>query len=208
MRSSARWYDSECRDIKRTTCQLEWKYCRLKTVESLVAWRCQFEHLCLLYHSKFASFWSSTINTYKRNPRALWRAVNTMLQPPQQRSSKLSANDFATFFQDKVAIIRASAASATPPDITSRQAPQLRCFEPVTVTEMVKLIKTTPAKSCPLDPIPSWLLRQLITPIAPVLCQLCNLSMQTGNNNNKKRQFLKRRNMAKAITRALTLATH
>ena len=103
-----------------------------------------------------------------------------MLQPPQQRSSKLSANDFATFLQDKVAIIRASTASATPPDITPRQAPQLRCFEPVTVSEIVKLIKTTPVKSCPLDPIPSWLLRQLITSIAPVLCHLFNLSIRTG----------------------------
>jgi len=39
---------------------------------------------------------------YERNPRALWRTVNTKLQPPQQRSSKLSANDSANFVMIKL----------------------------------------------------------------------------------------------------------
>jgi len=179
-RPSANWYDSECRDTKRATRRLERKYRRLHTDESLAAWRRQVEHQRLLFQSKFTSFWSSTIISFDRNPRVLWRAVNSMLQPPTQHSSKLSAYDFATFFQDKVTGIRVSTASATPPDIIPRQAPQFLRFDPVTVPEIVKLIKTTPAKSCPLDPIPSWLLKKLIIPIAPVICQLCNMSMQTG----------------------------
>ena len=179
-RPSTRWYDGECRDTKRATRQLERKYRRLRTDESLAAWRNQFVHQRRLYQTKFTSFWSRTIDSFDRNPRALWRAVNAMLQPPSQRSSKLSADDFATFFQDKVAGIRASTASAAPPVIIPRRASQLQCFDEVTVPEIEKLIKTSPVKSCPLDPIPSWLLKKLATPVAPIVCHLCNLSMGTG----------------------------
>jgi hypothetical protein len=84
------------------------------------------------------------------------------------------------FFQDKVARIRASTASASQPIIVKRETPPFDCFEPVTVAEIMKLIKTVPAKSCALDPIPTWLLKQVSSHIAPVICHLCNLSMQTG----------------------------
>jgi hypothetical protein len=104
-----------------------------------------------------------------------------MLQPPQLRSLKLTADDFATFFQDKVVSICPSTASANQPVIVQRLAPPFQSFEPVTVLEIMKLLKTAPAKSCVLDPIPTWLLKQVSTFIAHVICHLCNLSMQSGN---------------------------
>ena len=36
-----------------------------------------------------------------------------------------------------------------------------------------------PATSCPLDPIPTWLLKKLTPFIVPVICYLCNLSLQS-----------------------------
>jgi len=40
--------------------------------------------------------------------------------------------------------------------------------------------KKAPAKSCELDPIPTWLLKVLEPQIAPNICHLCNLSMDSG----------------------------
>ena len=37
-----------------------------------------------------------------------------------------------------------------------------------------------PAKSCSLDPIPTWLLKRLAPHIAPAICKLCNLSLHNG----------------------------
>jgi hypothetical protein len=85
LHQSARRYDSECRVIKRLTRPVERKYRRLPTDESLVAWRCQFRRQRLMYQYKFTTFWSSMIDSFERNPRALWTAVNGMLQPPQSR---------------------------------------------------------------------------------------------------------------------------
>jgi len=47
--------------------------------------------------------------------------VNNLLQPPSQSATdKLSADDFAKFFVDKVAKIRASSAAAAAPVIIPR----------------------------------------------------------------------------------------
>ena len=50
----------------------------------------------------------------------------------------------------------------------------------VTEQEVCKLLTNTPAKSCTLDPVPTWFLKQVTEHIAPVICYLCNLSLQTG----------------------------
>ena len=44
----------------------------------------------------------------------------------------------------------------------------------------MRLLKTTPAKSCELDSVPTWLLKHLASVIAPTICHLCNLSMKNG----------------------------
>ena len=41
------------------------------------------------------------------------------------------------------------------------------------------LLKKAPAKSCELDPVPTWLLKQLAPHIAPTICHLCNLSLKS-----------------------------
>jgi len=61
------------------------------------------------------------------------------------------------FFRSKVANIRTATASAKPPVIDPRQTPPLSQFQPATVEEITRLINTMPAKSCSLDPIPTWL---------------------------------------------------
>ena len=42
------------------------------------------------------------------------------------------------------------------------------------------LIATCPTTLSVLDPIPSWLLKQLSHLFIPVICNLCNLSLQSG----------------------------
>jgi len=59
----------------------------------------------------------------------------------------------------------------------------IRTFEPATVREIVRLRRTSPSKSCALVPIPTWLRwlpNRLSKNISPVICNLCNRSMQPG----------------------------
>jgi len=180
MRSSAGWCNSECRAMRRKTRQLERKYRRLHTAGALSLCRKQFTNQRHMFQAKFTTFWSDTVNVCK-NPQDLWKCVNSLLQPPQHgTSSKLSAGDFADFFRSKVQKIGTSTAGAPQPLIADRPAPPLSTFEPATEDEILTLIRTVPTKSCTLDPIPTWLLKCLSAAIAPVICRLCNLSIQTG----------------------------
>jgi len=76
-------------------------------------------------------------------------------------TDKLSADDFAKCFVDKVAKIRASTAAAAAPVIIRREVPPLTEFEPTSVSEISQLLFALPAKSCTLDPIPTWLLKRI-----------------------------------------------
>ena len=55
----------------------------------------------------------------------------------------------------------------------------LNAFEPVTETEIGKLLKSSPVKPCELDPIPTWLLRDCAHDIILVLTTIVNLSLRT-----------------------------
>ena len=96
------------------------------------------------------------------------------------RFRQLSADHFAGYFRGKADGIRVSTASADPPAIDMRVVQPLSHFEPATVEEIIMLLKHTPPKSCELGPIPTWLLRHLAVYIAPTICRLCNLSMDSG----------------------------
>ena len=105
-----------------------------------------------------------------------------MSPPSHQDSSHFSADDFAAFFTSKVDTIRASTASAPPPVIqTQLVATSFSSFAPVSVDEVVRLLSRTPTKHCPLDPAPTWLVKRASHVLAPVLREMCNASLQSGN---------------------------
>ena len=70
-------------------------------------------------------------------------------------------------------------ASAPPPDIEFRECDRLVNFEPATEEEIVKLLSTVPAKSWQLDSIPSSLVKRMAYMLAPVICKMCNVSLQS-----------------------------
>ena len=62
-------------------------------------------------------------------------------------------------------------------------APQtclLTAFEPATEAEIGMLLKSSPVKSCVFYPIPTWLLRNCMHDIVPVLTKIVDLSLRTG----------------------------
>ena len=53
-------------------------------------------------------------------------------------------------------------------------------FTPATESEVIKLVKSKGSKSCSLDPMPTWLLKDCITDLAAPLTSIINDSMATG----------------------------
>ena len=53
-------------------------------------------------------------------------------------------------------------------------------FQPLTEDDVRKLIKQSPNKQCSSDPIPTWLLKECLDSLLPVLTLLENKSLQIG----------------------------
>ena len=52
-------------------------------------------------------------------------------------------------------------------------------FEPATLEEVRKIISKAPDKSCELDPIPTWLLKQCLDELAPLVTAIINQSIES-----------------------------
>ena len=180
-RRDARWFDADSHAAKRKTRRLEKRYPRGRTAFNLAAWCTEFDLQGRLFQSKFVDFWRSVIKECKQHPRQLWRTANLMLHPPAQSSTApFTAVDLAKHFQDKISAIRNNTANSPPPVVQPRSCPALSSFEPVSEVEMKSILSLCPTKSSALDPIPAWLLKRLHELFVPLLCHLCNLSLDSG----------------------------
>ena len=95
------------------------------------------------------------------------------------------ANEFVDFFKEKIELIRASfpplsnelsLSGTNDLDLSS----SFDTFKPVGEEEVRKLIKSSPSKSCPLDPWPTCLVKDFIDILITPITKLLNLSLAEG----------------------------
>ena len=184
-RSVSPWFDSECHVMKTKTRKLEKLYRAQPNIITESVWRSQFRQQRILFQTKYMSHWSFVIESAKGNSKMLWSKLRCLLQSPTDDATitpEHSADDFANYFVDKIEKIRQSTVSAPPPMIKTRTVPEhLDKFSPVTAAEVVSLLKRSAAKQCILDPIPTWLVKNIGGVLAPVIATMCNSSF----NQNK-----------------------
>ena len=91
-----------------------------------------------------------------------------------------TADDFATFFQNKVDSVRSSTATTSLYDVLCRSTLTISKLAPVTAEEVEKMIGSSPNKLCQLDSAPTWLVKDMRTLLSPPIAVLFNLSLATG----------------------------
>ena len=106
---------------------------------------------------------------------------------PEHESSLDLAERFSDFFTDKISKIRQSIQGlnnntsnymgANEPHFTGTP---LTAFTPATEDEVRKVINKAPSKSCELDVIPTWLLKQCLEPLLPIITAIINRSLKEG----------------------------
>ena len=175
------WFDTECHVMKTKTRKLEKQYRAQPNTVTESAWRSQFRHQRILFQTKYISHWKFVIESAKGNSKTLWSKLRCLLQSPSDATSsdvpEHSAEEFANYFVDKIEKIRQSTQAAPLPVINSRfVAENLETFSPVTAAEVVSLLKISAAKQCILDPIPTWMVKQISNVLAPVIAAMCNAS--------------------------------
>ncbi len=101
--------------------------------------------------------------------------------PPPPPSSTLTADDFATFFINKITNLTAQfSIPQTVKHILPTNIHSFTSFSPLTEAEVSKLILSSHPTTCPLDPIPSHLLQAISPAVVPTLTHIINTSLHTG----------------------------
>ena len=104
-----------------------------------------------------------------------------MTKLPLHSSQDTLANQFADFFEDKVQQIRDGLPVVEAPVVSLPPCNSELCvFTPVTISEVSRIVMKSSTKACALDPMPTWLLKELLPIIAPLMTDFINSSLQSG----------------------------
>ena len=103
---------------------------------------------------------------------------------PDHLSAKELANEFGSFFHDKIQKIRDKLDKIHLPqpsvDVPEFCYSSFTEFKPVTQETVRKVICESATKSCNLDPIPTWLLKDSLDVLLPFITDIINSSLLSG----------------------------
>ena len=178
------WFDSECAALKRRSRKLERRYRRTQDPIDRTSWINHVRTSHDLYRQKQNLYWKMKIDDSRGSPGRLWRTLSGVLGRVRSNPispKDLTANDFSRAFNDKIRDIRQSTSHASSPrfDPGCCSCDLLR-FKPVSVDDITRLIKSSPNKNCSLDPIPTWMIKQYSSELAPFVTFLVNSSLERG----------------------------
>ena len=149
---------------------------------------CQITRCNALVNKDKSDYYSKLISDNSHDSWKLWRELHKTLNKvsdatlPSHESEKSLADQFASFFSNKIKTISDNFSSiGTENDIhPPSDPPKLNVFKQVSEEAVDKIIKTSPTKSCLLDPLPTFLIKECIDILLPSLTKLVNCSLMEG----------------------------
>lgn len=188
---SAPWFDKEYRDLRKIRRRAEY---RMKKPDSSLDDKIVFKEACIkctaVANIKKKKYFKNVISQSNGNPRKLYQLVNKALDRKQNVSlpdytdnvAKIT-DDFNAFFTDKIVKIRKSISSENPtPQIDDFPSMGLMFnFQPTSLDEIKSIINEAGIKCSPSDFLPQKLLKENLDIMLPVIVDLVNLSLSTGN---------------------------
>ena len=183
----AEWYTSELELEKRKRRRLERIYRKSLSSTDAQDFLVQCAYYSELLVKTRQQFYVTKIEDSSGDQRSLFKVLNKLLhreyeqQLPAFDDLNELVNRFADFFRNKIHNIRlnlqschVSSHSITEPSSTTSF---LSDFHPVSEADVEKIIKRSSTKSCSLDPIPTWLLKDCLTVLLPMITNIINLSL-------------------------------
>ena len=187
-KESADWMSDDYRRAKSLRRQFERTWRRAKSTLNRSRLRRQIARCNALVNKDKSDYYSKLISDNSHDSRKLWRELHKTLNRvsdatlPSHESEKSLADQFASFFTNKIKKIRDNfASSGTEYDVNPpSDPPQITVFRQVSEDAVDKIIKASPTKSCLLDPLPTFLIKECIDILLPSLTKLVNCSLMEG----------------------------
>ena len=117
------------------------------------------------FEAKRSSFWRTTISANSGNSQKLWRTLNGVLvDAVTKETGSKTADEFATYFKDKVDSVRASTATTPLYDVPLMVTPTLSQWTAVTPDEVEKMFVWLGSKVTGHQHLHSATQRKLVLP--------------------------------------------
>jgi hypothetical protein len=209
-RRNVPWYNAEVRSSKQVLRRTERKWLSTRhTVDYSVYVTERRRHANLLEVTK-NNFINNKLIECGKNSKQLWHVINSSLhrqsavQLPDHSTKVNLANDFITFFDEKVRnLVVQFKASPLVSSVSFPVESVLEDFNFVTQIEMERVIMKSPTKSSKSDVLPTWLLKQFWPNVAPVVTELVNSCLKYGLPDNYKHALIvpliKKRNLDRNV---------
>jgi hypothetical protein len=146
---------------------------------ALERWRPQSGWQCLVFERRHASYWSDKISGCT-DSKTLWRHLKSLLSPGTVSADSLSGDGYLSYLNGKIDKICSATEGHPAPLTATRPTAPFTDFASFSVNEVSRLLRSMPSKQCTIDPIPTWLVKELDDVLAPVLTAMVNLSFSTG----------------------------
>ena len=162
--------DSDILATKRRKRKLEREWRRDNSATNRSRYRAAVNHVNRLLECAKTKYYSNMVRKNENNPKALWNSIKKVLH----RSPKIVLPDHTTinslintsgrYFTDKIAKLRSGLLSTdVDPPVSRSYKNKFVSFRTMSEEEVLKIIKSTPNKSCDLGAIPTSLVLDCIS---------------------------------------------
>ena len=132
-------------------------------------------------------FFQDKISENKKNKKVLYNIVsstigaNTENPMPPGNSNIEIVSSFANFFRNKIQNIHDKLEIYSHFELIHTDVPiPLNCFCEISKEELVKLVNSLHTKSCELDPLPTWFIKENLEEFLDILLKLVNTPLANG----------------------------
>ena len=187
-RPQSPWYTEELAQAKRAKRQAERRWMKEQTTINLEILKHHTKNYKKLCKSSKIAYHQQQIEASKGDQKKLFKIANRLLYrqkdnslPGEANNDKL-ANDFVTFFAEKISNITTKFNSIN--DMIQSDMPQnirlLHDFNNVSEKDVKDIILGGNSKCCSLDPLPTSFVKDFIDILLPILHKIVNLSLYTN----------------------------
>ena len=185
--ANKRFINSEILAAKRRKRKLEREWRRDNSAINCSRYKAAVNHFNRLLECAKTKYYSNMVRKNEDNPKALWNSIKKVLHRspkivlPDHTTINSLINTFGRYFTDKIAKLRSGLLSTdVDPPVTSSYKNKFVSFRTISEEEVLKITKSTPNKSCDLDPIPTSLVLDCISVPLDSNYKYCELLLTGG----------------------------
>ena len=191
------WYTPDVHEAKKLKRKAERKWRTTRLAVHREIYITERNNVRKLIEKRNQEYYSNTIKESSNTQRSLYNCINFLFNKntPSKLPDNENENDndlcntMVTFFSDKIKKIEnllKDVQSKNEENIDCIETPlvdqnsnALQDFQPVSEDDIRKLINSSASKSCILDPIPTYLFKECIEVLLPIITRIINLSLQS-----------------------------